>query len=59
MSPLEHPCACYRSTQEAEEYDAEAAEEEEDYDRREDDMAPDHGPIDNIDLDGGTNDRRS
>lgn len=38
---------------------AKAAEEEEDYDRREDDMAPDHGPIDNIDLDGGTNDRRS
>ncbi|MDP6788639.1 MAG: hypothetical protein QF830_02615 [Rhodospirillales bacterium] len=37
---------------------AEAAEEEDDYDRREDDMAPDHGPFDDIDLDGG-DDRRS
>ena len=37
---------------------AKAAREEEDYDRRKDDMAPDHGPFDRIDLDGGTDDRR-
>jgi hypothetical protein len=37
---------------------AKAAREEEGYDHREDDMAPDHGPFDDIDLDGGTDDRR-
>ena len=37
---------------------AKAAEEEEGYDRLEDDMAPNHGPFDDIDLDGGGDGRR-
>ena len=37
---------------------ARAAREEEDYNRHEDDMAPDHGPFDGIDLGGGPDDRR-
>ena len=37
---------------------AKAAEEEDDYDHREDDMAPDHGPFDGIDLGSGGDDRR-
>jgi hypothetical protein len=37
---------------------AKAAEEEDHYDRREDDMAPDHGPFDDIHPGNGGDDRR-